>query len=262
MRTPKETHDAALAVGQAKVTVTRVGKGRLSVLSIAAGAYIALGGLLSVIVGGGMPEAAAANPALQKLLSAAVFPLGLFLIVVLGGELFTGNNALLMPGLVSKKFGWGDVAVNWIIVWVFNFVGALLFVFLFVWGTQVLHPEPWNTAVRNIAVAKTSMPWMVVFLKAAAANWCVCLAVWLALTGHNMVEKMIGCWLPVFAFVALGFEHCIANMFFIPAGMMEGADVGIGIMFTANLIPATLGNIVGGALLVGTLYAWIHRDRK
>ncbi len=99
---------------------------------------------------------------------------------------------------------------------------------------------------------------MTVFIKAIGANWCVCLAVWLALSGRTMLEKMAGCWLPVMAFVALGYEHSIANMFFIPCGMMEGADVSIADFVVRNLVPATLGNIAGGALLVGCIHAGIH----
>ncbi len=102
------------------------------------------------------------------------------------------------------------------------------------------------------------MPWLTVFIKGIGANWCVCLAVWLALSGHTLLEKMAGCFLPVMAFVALGYEHCIANMFFIPAGMLEGADVSTATFITANLIPATVGNIVGGAAFVGCLNAWLH----
>ena len=106
------------------------------------------------------------------------------------------------------------------------------------------------------------MPWFTVMLKGIGANWCVCLAVWLALSGHSLIEKMAGCWLPVMAFVALGYEHSIANMFFIPAGIMAGAEVGITQMLLANLIPATIGNIIGGALLVGCIHTWLHAPKK
>ena len=87
----------------------------------------------------------------------------------------------------------------------------------------------------------------------------MCLAIWLAMSGHNLLEKMAGCIMPVMAFVAIGYEHSIANMFYIPAGIFYGAEVGIWQMFVDNLIPATLGNIVGGSLFVGCLFAWLHR---
>lgn len=258
VRTPAETAEAALGISIDKITLSRVKLGRLSVLSVLAGAYISLGALLSVIVGYGFPEATAGNPALQKILSGLVFPIGLTLIVVLGAELFTGNNALLMPGLMAGKIRPLEVVGNWTVVWLGNFAGALLFLFLLVTYPGLTASDPWHSAVVNMAVAKTSMPWMVVFAKAIGANWCVCLAVWLALSGKTLVDKVIGCWIPVFAFVALGYEHCIANMFFIPCGMLEGAPVGMADLFLKNLVPATLGNIVGGALLVGCLHARLH----
>ena len=106
------------------------------------------------------------------------------------------------------------------------------------------------------------MPWITVFIKGIGANWCVCLAIWLALSAKSSGAKMFGCWLPVMAFVALGYEHSIANMFFIPCGMLEGAEVTPLQMVTANLIPATLGNIIGGALFVGCVHTYLHLKKQ
>ena len=121
--------------------------------------------------------------------------------------------------------------------------------------------EPYHTAVINIAQAKAALPWSVSFVKGIAANWCVCLAVWLCLMVDNLPAKMLACWIPVGAFVMLGYEHSIANMFFIPAGMLEGADVDLYALFR-NLIPVTIGNIIGGAILVGTLFNALHSTTK
>lgn len=259
IKTPAETASAALDVGAAKAALTgRRSLLRLVVLSIVAGAYIAFGGALSFIIGQGMSGIAAANPAIAKIGSALMFPIGLILIVTLGGELFTGNNALLMPPMMRQGLSPARVVANWTIVWAGNFVGALVFATALVWGAGLTAADPWHSAIITVAQTKCSLPWMTVFLRAIGANWCVCLAVWLALSGHNLIEKMAGCFLPVMAFVALGYEHCVANMFFIPLGMLEGADVTVATLFTANLIPATLGNIVGGALFVGTLFTWLH----
>lgn len=259
--TPPETLQAAIAAGRAKVSLHK-SPGRMVVLTLLAGAYIALGGILSVISGFGFPEATAANPALQKLISGTTFPVGLILVVVLGAELFTGNNALLVPAAARRHYAWGWVWTNWLIVWLGNFAGALAFTWLMVHLTGLLAPEPWHSAIIGIAEAKVSMPWLTVFLKAIGANWCVCAAVWLAMSSRSMIGKMLGCWFPVMAFVVLGYEHCIANMFFIPAGMLEGANVTIGQMITANLIPATLGNIIGGAILVGGVHYYLHHPRQ
>ena len=262
VKTPVETAAAALEAGCGKASLTSPRSfGRLMALAIAAGAYIALGGALSFVVGNGMPGISAANPAIAKLMSAVMFPIGLILIVVLGGELFTGNNALLMPPLIKKRVGLARVAANWALVYCGNAVGAVAFAAVMVWGVGLPAPEPWHTAAVNLGVAKCSMPWLTVFVKGIGANWCVCLAVWLALSGHSLIEKMAGCFLPVMGFVALGYEHSIANMFFVPLAMLEGSPVGVGQFITANLIPATLGNIAGGALFVGSLFSWIHLRR-
>ena len=122
--------------------------------------------------------------------------------------------------------------------------------------------EPWKSATIGIAQAKVSMPWLTVLVKGIGANWLVCLAVWAGSSVNDGAGKIMALWFPVMCFVAIGFEHSIANMFFIPMGMLNGADVSIGQMLTANLIPATIGNIVGGALFVATPYIIAYGRRK
>lgn len=255
LRTPKEIVAVALDAGCTKASLP---VSRLLVQAVQAGVFIAFGGILSLIIGYGFPEIASGNPGMQKLLSGCMFPIGLILVVVLGAELFTGNNALLMPGLMRRRFGVASVIRNWFLVYLGNFAGALLFVYVMVYSAGLTAAEPYHGAVIRMAEAKVAMTWLTVFVKGIGANWCVCLAVWLALSGHNLLEKMAGCFLPVMAFVALGYEHCIANMFFIPAGILEGANVGIGQFLIDNLVPATIGNIVGGAVFVGCLNTWLH----
>ncbi|MDE6370299.1 MAG: formate/nitrite transporter family protein, partial [Duncaniella sp.] len=223
-----------------------------------AGAYISLGGILSMMLGFGFPGLTAENPGLQKLLSGAAFPIGLILVVILGAELFTGNNAVLIPCTMQKRIRPLTVVRNWVLVYVGNLIGALAFTYFMVYRCGLTASGPWHEAAINVATAKVSMPWDVVLLKGIGANWCVCLAVWLALSGNTLFEKALGCWLPVMAFVALGYEHCIANMFFIPLGMMEGADISVGQAIVSNFIPSTIGNIIGGALLVGAVSGYLH----
>lgn len=255
IKSPKEITESTLAIGNAKAAL---GMSRLIVQALQAGAFIAFGGVLSLIAGFGIPEITQGNPSMQKILSGLVFPIGLILTVVLGAELFTGNNALLVPAFMKGHFGWKAVARNWTVVYLANFVGAVAFAAIFVWAAGLTAPEPYHSAIIGMAQSKCSLPWGMCFVKGIGANWCVCLAVWLALAGHNLVEKALGCFLPVMAFVMLGYEHCVANMFFIPLGMMEGADVTAWQFVWANLIPATLGNIAGGALLVGCVNCYVH----
>ncbi len=228
------------------------------ILGILAGIYIAMGGLLSLLVGSGFPEITNNNPGLQKLLSGCMFPLGLILVVIAGAELFTGNNAVLIPGVLNGKYQWSAVWKNWLIVYFSNFIGAFFFVYVMVHLTGVVAADPWHSAIKEIATAKVSMPWSTVFLKGIGANWLVCLAVWLGMSSLSTAGKFIGLWFPVMCFVAIGYEHSIANMFFIPLGMLQGADVSVYDFIIKNLIPATLGNIVGGALFVGGVYWYVY----
>jgi formate/nitrite transporter len=230
------------------------------ILGFLAGVYIAMGGLLSLLIGSGFPEWSDNNPGLQKLLAGAMFPIGLILVVFAGAELFTGNNATLIPGVLNKQYSWGAVAKNWALVWLSNFVGAVFFAYIMVYLTGVIADNPWHSAIIRIAEAKTSMPWHVVFIKGIGANWLVCLAVWLGLSARSAAGKMLGLWFPVMCFVAIGFEHSIANMFFIPSGIFQGADVSWVSFIVNNLIPATLGNIIGGSFFVGGVYWYTYRN--
>ncbi len=258
VNSPKEVIESAVIVGKNKVALSSGNYGKFSVLAILAGIYIAFGGILSLIIGFGFPEITANNPSLQKLLSGCTFPVGLILVVLLGAELFTGNNALLIPAYMKKHYGLSAIIKNWTLVYFGNLIGALAFTYFLVYLCGLTSTDPYHSAIIKIAETKVSMSWEMVFLKGIGANWCVCLAVWLALSSSSFVGKMLGCWLPVMAFVALGYEHSIANMFFIPLGIMEGANVGIWQSITTNFIPATLGNIVGGALFVGCAYGYIN----
>lgn len=232
---------------------------RVIVLSAMAGAFISLGGILSLYLGYGFSDIAH-NPSLQRLLSALAFPVGLFLIVMFGGELFTGNNAVLIPGLNKGKFGLRDVIGNWATVWTGNFIGALLFTVFLVYGAGLVDIAPYDDAIKRIATAKTELSPLKIFLRGIGANWCVCLAVWLSLAASNIVEKTIVVWIPVAAFVALGFEHCIANMFFIPCGILAGAEIPA-LSVAKNLLYSTAGNIIGGAVFVGMLYNRLYTKK-
>lgn len=263
MKTQLEILQAVTDAGERKANLASVRANllKLAVLSMLAGAFIALGGVLSVIVGFGFPEVSASNPAMQKLMSALVFPIGLFLVVTFGAELFTGNNAVLMPSMMNGRHGFGATVANWTLVWLGNFLGALLFTYFLVHLSGLLAPEPYNSAIIKVAETKASLPAGVCFLRGIGVNWCVCLAVWLAIGARTLPGKTICCWLPVAAFVALGYEHCIANMFFIPAGIFSGAGVtaaGLGL----NLLWSTAGNIAGGAVFVGSLYSWLYSRKE
>lgn len=228
------------------------------VLAIMAGGYIAMGGLLAVVVGGGLPGMATENPGLQKLLFGAVFPLGLILCAIAGADLFTGNTAYFIPSFLSGKTRIGTILKNWGIVYFGNFIGSIIVALLFAYCCDLFAKDPWLSSVKAIGEYKTSSVFYKAFLKGIACNWMVALAMWLAYGAKDISGKILGIWFPIMAFVAMGFEHSVANMFFIPTAIFYGADVTWVSFVVDNLIPVTLGNIVGGALFVGAAYWYVY----
>jgi formate transporter len=239
------------------------------VLGVLAGAFIGLGAVLSTTILTG----SAFGSGVGRWLAGIGFSLGLVLVVVAGAELFTGNNLLVM-GLVSRHVTVAALVRNWTVVYLGNLVGALsiaLMVWLAEWWTQ-LDGAVGTTAV-SIAVAKTSLPFGVVLMRGVLANALVCLAVWLATGGRTVTDKVVAIVLPISAFVAAGFEHSVANMYFIPAGYLVSREPGmvppsgpssehIGSLdlggFVTNLAAATIGNVIGGAMLVGLVYWFVY----
>jgi len=258
-KSPRDIVCSIDAAGPGKVGADT---GRLLVLGVLAGAYIAFGGLLAVVVGGGMPGVAASNPGLQKFVFGAVFPVGLMLVVIAGAELFTGNTATCVPAALNGRISWGAVGRNWTLSYVGNFVGSLLVAFLLTYATGLLAAEPWRTTITGIAVAKVSQGFWPLLLKGIGCNWLVCLAVWLAASSESVSGKILGIWFPIMAFVAIGFEHSVANMYFIPSGMFYGADVTWAQFLLGNLVPVTIGNVIGGAVFVGAVYWYLYRNTQ
>lgn len=258
MRTPQEIVEY---VNKSAFIKADTPLNKLFVLGFLGGVYIAMGALLSIVIGYGFPGLASSNPALIKLLMGATFPVGLIMIVLAGGELFTGCCAYFIPNVLSSRQSTLTMLKYCSIVWITNFIGALVFGYFIVYLPHISHYSPTIEGFLSIAKAKTSNPFYVTMLKGIGANWLVCLAVWLGMSSKNVTGKILGIWFPVMTFVAIGYEHSVANMFFIPIAMMEGFDLSISELFTRNLIPATLGNIIGGALFVGGLY-WYLYDKK
>lgn len=233
---------------------------KLILLGLLAGVYIAMGGLLSTMVSAGSTGLGANSPIIPKLLSGATFPVGLMLVMLVGAELFTGNTAYLMPATLRgdiPPFYW---LKNWSIVFVANFIGALLFDYFLVYRTELFNSEPYLSYVQHLGEYKISQSFEQIFLKGIGANWMVCLAVWLGFSSKDMLGRLVGIWWPVMAFVAIGFEHSIANMFYVPTAIFYGANIGWSDFLMSNLLPATLGNIVGGAIFVGMMYAYLAHE--
>ncbi len=254
-KSPKAIVETAIGAGCTKADLT---VSKQLVLGFLAGAYIAFGGLLAIVVGRGSPALAAANPGLAKFVFGAVFPVGLMLVIIAGSELFTGNTGIITGSCLSKRARWSGLARNWGVVYVGNFIGSVFVALFLAYWTGIVKGGDLGAASAAIAEGKVGLDWFAVLLRGIGCNWLVCLAVWLALSAEDIAGKILGIWFPIMAFVALGFEHSVANMFFIPLGMFNGADVSIWQFLWNNLLPATIGNIIGGAGLVGGLYWWIY----
>ncbi len=230
----------------------------LLVLGILAGAFIGFGGMISTLAGVGTADTLGYG--LSKILSGSVFSVGLMLVVIGGAELFTGNNLIMLSAL-NKTVPWSALFRNWIIVFIANFIGALLVAWLY-FETRLWEATPGIGAdAIKIAQTKAGLAFGPALFRGILCNWLVCMAVWLASASKEVIGKVFGIFFPIMTFVALGFEHSIANMYFIPLGIFLGAEVTWGQFFMNNLLPVTIGNIIGGAFFVGFMY-WVAYVRK
>ena len=254
---PREIAARVEATGAAKAALPLL---QLALLGMLAGAFIGLGSLFYVIV----LSDASLGFAASRVLGGMVFSLGLLLVVVAGAELFTGNNLLAMAwadGVVSTR----DVLRNWVVVCVANFVGAAgLAVLVFLSGHPDLNGGAIGKTYLQVAAAKSALPFWTAFFRGVLCNVLVCMAVWMTLAGRSVTDKFFAIVLPVSAFVAAGFEHSIANMYFLPMGLLLSAKAGLPLQWEGlwnNLVPVILGNIAGGSVLVALVYYVIYRRR-
>jgi formate/nitrite transporter len=221
-------------------------------LGLLAGAFIAFGAMfyMAVITGSSLGF----GP--TRLLGGLAFSLGLILVVIAGAELFTGNN-LIVIAWAQRHISTSQLLRSWIIVYIANFIGATLAALFFNFsGALDLADGAMRTTALNIASHKASLNFAQAFTSGVLCNALVCLAVWMSLAAHTVSGKILAIVFPISAFVTLGFEHSIANMYFFGLFILQ-PDSGIGLSDMAqNLFPVTLGNIVGGSLLVALVY-WI-----
>jgi formate transporter FocA len=257
--------------GVAKANLDAV---KMFFLAILAGAFIAMGAIFATTVTAG---ASGALPfGLTKLLGGLVFCLGLILVVVAGAELFTGNNLIVMAWASGKVSTW-RLLRNWVIVYAGNFVGSIATAYLmFLSGQYLFGNGAIGQNALNIAQAKVSLGFLQAIVLGVLCNALVCLAVWLCVSARTTTDKILAIIFPITAFVAAGFEHSIANMYFIPVGLLikggataafweqagktaaDYAGLTWSNFLVANLLPVTIGNIIGGALMVGLVYWFIY----
>jgi len=267
---PSEITHATIQTGIKKVSMKYSNQFILGILAGAFIAFAAEGSNMAAFNLFAKPE----TYGLGKVLAGAIFGTGLMLVVLAGGELFTGNT-MILGGVLDGKVKLNDMLKNWFFVYSGNFVGAILLAYMMVHsglydsGANVL-----GGVTIKIAAYKVGLPFLSAFYLGIMCNMLVCLAVWMAYGAKDMVGKILAIFFPIWLFITSGFEHSIANMYYIPAGILAKANpswvaeshltpqvlanLNWGTFITNNLIPVTLGNIVGGSIFVAGVYWFVY----
>jgi len=268
---------------QVCVKIGTAGKGKsnlpavnMLVRAFLAGAYIAMGAALATV--GSTGVAAVWGAGLGQFVTGALFPVGLILVVLTGAELFTGDAMFAPMSVLQGQIGIGKLVYLWVVVYIGNLIGSVFMAFLVTYGPYtawdaagVATVTAFGTRAIAIGAAKVSytgaMGILSCFFKGILCNWLVCLAIFLALAADDVISKIFAIWFPIMAFVASGFEHCVANMYFIPAAIMTNgftentvANLNWVGMWTNNIIWATLGNIVGAVIFMAIVYYYCYKS--
>lgn len=276
-KAPKDALKAVYSAGKYKAALTL---DVLMVQSFMAGIYIAMAGHLFLALGGGI-------------LGAAFFPTGLIAVLLTSAELFTGDALIFIASVLGGKVSIRSLCRNWTVAWICNMAGCLAWAFFMVYLSDSLKDLDKDDFAVKVALKKANQPWGNIFLKGIGANFMVCLGVWQFTCAEEVAGKVLALWFPITGFVIMGFDHCIANQFFIrklllflmtmmmmcrlllrmncrrlitlllfelkctAVGMMLGADISVSHLLFRALLPATLGNLVGGGLLIGGVYWYV-----
>ncbi len=267
-KTPVELAKAACTASQAK---SKWSVPQMLILGILAGAYIAFAGYLCTVVTQDMAKYMGVG--FTKFMGGAVFSVGLMLVVIAGAELFTGN--CMMPlGSLAGCTPIKGILRNWFWVYLANFIGSIL-VALLIYYTG-LWKGPVGVNALKIAAGKMSLPMSQAFFRGLLCNWIVVLAVWMSMAATDVIGKIFACFFPIMLFVASGFEHSIANMYFMAMGLfVKGNEAVVSAANLApakleavtwggylhNLVPVTIGNMVGGILFVAVFYFLVYKGK-
>lgn len=259
MNSPQEIAKNYIQIGVNKAKTPPV---RLFLLSIMAGIFIAIAGAGATIASVSVESASAA-----RLVSGCIFPAGLAMVLMAGSELFTGN-CLISIAVLEKKVTVPEMAKNLVIVYIGNFVGSIFIDVLLVYGhTMSLFNNGYAATAISLASGKCNLTFAECVIRGIMCNIFVCLAVWIATAAKDVTGKIIGLFYPIMIFVLCGFEHCVANMYYIPIAIFTANEYGLdnqGVTwgsFAGNMLPVTIGNILGGVFL-GFMYWMIYLRKK
>ena len=267
--TPSEIADFTVNAGIKKAGLTPA---KQFLLGIMAGAFIAFGAQAANVVTHTISDVGTA-----KLISGLIFPAGLMLVLMAGAELFTGNSLMILA-LLERKITLAKLLRSWLVVYLGNLAGGVLVAYLICWSGQLNYTGGLLGGITlKSAAGKISLTFIQALVLGVLCNWLVCLAVWTSFGAKDAVGKAVCVFFPVWVFVASGFEHSIANMYYITAGILaksspqfvaKALEAGASqsaidalnwcSMFTGNLVPVTLGNIIGGSVFVGVVYWFVY----
>ncbi|MBP3039628.1 formate/nitrite transporter family protein, partial [Bacillaceae bacterium Marseille-Q3522] len=251
---PEQILDITIKNGVKKVKYPMM---QSAILGFQAGAFIALGYLLYIRITAPLTGDIAG---LGTILGASVFPIGLVLTLIAGGELLTGNMMAVSTARLSGKINTAALGKNWLIITISNFIGAIFVAYFFGQLAGLTSSGIYLEQTISIAEHKLEAPFMQAFFSGIGCNWLVALAVWLSYGTEDMAGKILAIWFPIMAFVAIGFQHIVANMFVIPAAIFAGYFSWTD--YLLNFIPVFFGNAVGGAIFVAGAYWLAFKKNK
>lgn len=246
---PVEVSKYIITTSEVKARLTTL---NTLLLAIMAGVYIGFGGFGYILVGQTIGNI---DVGLMKFLGASIFPVGLMLVLFTGSELFTGDTAMTMA-VMDKKITFKQMTRTWILVYLGNFVGSVILAFILYKSGMITGTV--KALTLSVADGKLSHDFTSAIMSGILCNILVVMGVWFAYAAQDIASKVLGIWFPVMLFVLAGFEHSVANMFFLPLAKFAGHSVTWTSMFTQNIIPVTIGNIIAGALIIPLVYYSAH----
>ena len=274
-KTPKNTLLVVVKAGIAKGLLLWW---QIALLGWHAGVFIGIGGGLTIIVNGVLGSASITGTVpvydgssldvqyssvdmhvnvpggVKKLVAGCLFPVGLIMVVLSGAELYTGNVMYLSAAVLARRTTLLSLVKNWTWSYFGNLAGSLAVAYVLFHKAELISGDT-QDYLFAMAASKTALGmWQSYFLKGIGCNFLVCMALWCASTADDVTSKIVALWWPIMTFVAVGYEHCVANMFFVPLAIMEGYDLTANEFIARNLIPVTLGNIVGGLAFIGVQF--------
>ncbi|ODQ64869.1 Formate/nitrite transporter, partial [Nadsonia fulvescens var. elongata DSM 6958] len=251
--------DAALQVVATAVKKKHLRTETLIVNSILGGIFLSVSGMLALGIQAGCKGILAENPMIVHMLQGLMFPFGLVFIVMNGVDLFNSNILFFTVATLHRKTSIWALLKSWTFSWIFNLGGCLIQVYIVNHLGGLTRTPDYIEASIDIVAEKVGDPnWGEIFMRGLASNFLVCLAIYLQVMSRPFVAKVLAITLPIFAFVASGYDHVVADMFLIPTGLVNGAPVSVGVYIYKSLIPVTLGNIVGGGIFSISVPWYLH----